>query len=515
VVYIGRAIATVKAAQWEKQLPRSLITEHTELLQTVLPEDQHDFDKAIFQIRTNVSEWLWLNVLTQKDVEDAVDSLGNYFLLRNGEFAQALIQEIERLKLSRLTVRAGSAAIIRDQDLNVALLRASLGTTAQHDPTLSLLRFSLPSGPIRPLLPSLSHTQYPKTADLSASMTVEASQFSAHLLGTTPLTLSYKVSWPLDLFLHKSDLAIYANLFSYLSALRKTHTRIHNCWSSLSNAQRARRRWTGLGEGGTVEDLQVRQTLLRCGWGLVRDMGWFLDTLLSYLMVDVVDVEFSRLKEMLARGRVLPTSASLASLPSAQLATATSAASVASNGQTLDFTTLRNMHSDYLDRLMTGCLLTNTLLTSLLLPILEVCERFGAQVERWNGDVLPALLFEGSLREGHDEVGALVRERQSVVAEINDTFQDLLESFYEQLSMSTSQQAFTATGTDATKSVLLNSSMANQTMFNASKALKGPDGGVRRHVERLLLRLDFNKEFSKGRRRRQLKQGILAEGGLA
>jgi gamma-tubulin complex component 4 len=30
---------------------------------------------VITQIRTNVSEWLWLNVLTQKDVEDAVDSL--------------------------------------------------------------------------------------------------------------------------------------------------------------------------------------------------------------------------------------------------------------------------------------------------------------------------------------------------------------------------------------------------------------------------------------------------------
>lgn len=75
IAYVGRAIGTVKAAKWRKQLPRALALEHTNALEGVLPEEQHQFDKVIMQIRTNVSEWLWLNVLTQKDVEDAVDSL--------------------------------------------------------------------------------------------------------------------------------------------------------------------------------------------------------------------------------------------------------------------------------------------------------------------------------------------------------------------------------------------------------------------------------------------------------
>lgn len=75
IAYIGRAIGTVKAAKWQKQLPRSLASTHTTLLDTVLPEDQHAFDLVLSQIRTNVSEWLWLNVLTQEGVEDAVDSL--------------------------------------------------------------------------------------------------------------------------------------------------------------------------------------------------------------------------------------------------------------------------------------------------------------------------------------------------------------------------------------------------------------------------------------------------------
>jgi len=75
IAYVGRAIGTIKAVRWQKQLPRSLATEHTLMLESVLPEDQHAFDTIISQIRINVAEWLWLNVLTKKDIDEAVDSL--------------------------------------------------------------------------------------------------------------------------------------------------------------------------------------------------------------------------------------------------------------------------------------------------------------------------------------------------------------------------------------------------------------------------------------------------------
>jgi gamma-tubulin complex component 4 len=75
ITYIGRAIATVKGVKTQSQPPRTLASEHTRLLETVLPEDQHAFDVVIQQIRVDISEWLWNNVLTRKMVEDAVDSL--------------------------------------------------------------------------------------------------------------------------------------------------------------------------------------------------------------------------------------------------------------------------------------------------------------------------------------------------------------------------------------------------------------------------------------------------------
>lgn len=74
--------------------------------------------------------------------------------------------------------------------------------------------------------------------------------------------------------------------------------------------------------------------------------------------------------------------------------------------------------------------------------------------------------------------------------------------------------------------MLHNTSVANTTGFHTfvrakrGKRLEG-DEDVRRHVERLLLRLDFNGEFSHPRKRRRAGQGapesedILKQGGLA
>lgn len=92
-------------------------------------------------------------------------------------------------------------------------------------------------------------------------------------------------------------------------------------------------------------------------------------------------------------------------------------------------------------------------------------------------------------------------------------------SFYEQLSLSTSPQPIG--NSDGSKSVLMNASIANYTTMNMSRVSKGIDGGmgdVRRHIERLLLRLDFNGRFSKPQRKREDAEGeanILAQGGLA
>jgi len=267
------------------------------------------------------------------------------------------------------------------------------------------------------------------------------------------------------------------------------------CWTSLSNSQRARRRWTGLGEGGTHEDLKSRRELLRCGWGLVRELNWFLDSLLAYTMVDVIDAEWRRLKMFLAG---TDPEAQNSACHRSRTGTAEPTAGPSSSHH-LDFTTLRTIHHDYLERIIVGTLLSNQPLTAIIRTLLQLCDQFVAHVERWGGDVLPELLIEGSINNSeHERVGDMVRERLAAVAQINQTLRDLLHSFYERLSLSVSQQPFVANA-DASKSVLIDVGAADLSGFHTFiKRRRGRgDGEVRRHVERLLLRLDFSGEFSR------------------
>lgn len=338
----------------------------------------------------------------------------NYFLLQNGEFSLSLIREIDRLKQTRLTARSGPKTLIREQDLHHAMLRASLGTTAQHDRSLQRIRFQLPSGPVTPLLHAYTQIDIPSLGSIQE----QEVRFDNILLGT-PLRMTYKIDWPLDLFLHSTDLTAYGDLFSFLTSLRHVHTRIHMCWTCLSNSQRARRRWTGLDEGGTA-DVDARKGLLRFGWGVVRLMGWFLDVLLSYMMIDVVETEFRKLKAHIkSRDKQVQ---SLSSSNSAAFHSSTSKDSLGSSASTdnLDFTTLRRYHTVYLERLLAASLLTHSTLTGILRHIFDICEYFTGLIERWGGDVLPPLLFEGSISDGDvDSIGQMVKERYQVVKEVD------------------------------------------------------------------------------------------------
>ncbi|KAF8592033.1 hypothetical protein K439DRAFT_1325212 [Ramaria rubella] len=515
IIYVGRAIATVKASSKSKQFPRSMAVEHAKLLDGAYPQDRHRFERVIEDVRNNISEWLWLNVLTREDVEGTVESLASYFLLRNGEFGLALIREFERLKLSRIISKPSSrhGQMIREQDLHLAMLRASLGTSAQLDPTLTRLHFVLPAGPLRPLLPSLQ-----STIDLPPAS--QHATFDDMLLGTQ-LRLTYALPWPLDLFLTSSALSSYNSLFAFLSTIRRTHVRVLDCWVSLSNAQRARRRWTGTGEGGTEEDREVREGLLRYGWGCARTMNWFLEVVMEYVWCDAVDEEYGKLKAQLRNTRPKNTRFLTASAPNSDAPTpdAPTTGRNVEKGH-LDFSTLRILHNAYLNHLLNNTFIAQPLLSSTLRSIFETCEHFAGQIARWGGDVLPPLLFEGSLVEGGAQVGEMVRNRWKIVKAINEKLTTLLETFYEQLALMISQPL--ASNVDiSTRSFMMNTS----TTFQSSMRPKGlktefPDGfgETRRHVERLLLRLDFSGGFSNSRNMAAdtMNTGnILRQGGLA
>jgi gamma-tubulin complex component 4 len=206
----------------------------------------------------------------------------------------SLIREVDRLRMEKLILSNphSSSSVIREQDLNLAILRASVGTSAENDRWVEKLRFKLERGSLRPFMPSAvpKHT--------SPSDNGIRGLFSSFLLGA-PMTMNTTMGWPMDIFITPPAMTSYIDINVYLTAIRDTHLKVLSCWSSLSASQRRRRRWTGSNEGGTRAEIEKRQHLARLSWGVVRAMLFFLDQLLGHFMVDIIDVQHRRLLDSL------------------------------------------------------------------------------------------------------------------------------------------------------------------------------------------------------------------------
>lgn len=338
------------------------------------------------------------------------DDSGNYFLTRDADFSLNVIREIARLRRDRLLLAnpLSSSSVIRAYDLDLALLRASVGTDAEADRALEALSWSMPAGHLRP-------NSKPVPDDGSVR-----GLFAPALLGT-PLALTATVAWPLDLFMTPPAVAAYSDIHAYLYAIRDAHARVLDCWSALSGAQRRRRVWTGADEGGLGDERAARTALARTAWATVRAMLFFLDQLLGHFMTDIVGTQHRRLLEQLANASP-DARAATPQRPSSAAARPGSvtpfsrprSASPARGAQHLDFLTLRQMHARHLAFLREGLLIAERDSAVLVRDILDTCKRFAGLVERWGGDVLPELLQEG------DTQGGLLAERTRAVDEISD-----------------------------------------------------------------------------------------------
>lgn len=431
ILYVGRVTATLKREG--RVLPKSLLDG---LRDAILTSNNLTLDDAIQRAREEVGEWLWTHVLTSSQVCESIDSFGDYFLTRKADYATSLLREVAALQRTKLlnTNPHSSTAVIREQDLNTAILRASVGTCAELDRNVERLRYRLLQGSIRPL--SMGHA----TASGSKQDAEQGVRglFSNFLLGA-PATMSSNITWPLGLFMTPATMSAYTDIHTFLLAIRDTHLKVLTCWSALSASQRRRRKWTGANEGGQDGlDRDTRRRLARTAWGTVRAMLFFLDELLGHFMTDVIEVQHRKLMTQLQevekggtvgtneelaragsmRGSTRPTSPSMRSklgTPTrtmdgydslggttrgdAQTVRSRVPPSARPQKRFLDFLSLRQIHTRHLSFLREGLLLSDQSTAILIRDILEVCRRFTGMVERWGGDVLPELLGDDEIED--------------------------------------------------------------------------------------------------------------------
>lgn len=216
------------------------------------------------------------------------------------------------------------------------------------------------------------------------------------------------------------------------------------------------------------------------------------------------------------------------------------------NSSGLDFATSRSMHQAFLSFVLDGLLLTSTEASTCVRRILQTCLRLAALVDRWGGDVLPDLLSEGSVlasstqgggqgaeeQQAYEgsEISATLRERSRMIGEVAEVRQNRswppadfsdcfahfllqalrmhLDEFFAILSRASSMPSSTlpkeetqrgSHARDAQTASITNAApgtkQQTKTTTNAAARLDA-DSGARRHLEQLLLVLDYNGYLS-------------------
>ncbi|WWC65984.1 uncharacterized protein I303_108606 [Kwoniella dejecticola CBS 10117] len=593
VLYIGRVSATLK--RQNKSLPATLIGSIREEVSSVRGLDElNGFNDAIAKARGGVGEWLWKHILTGSQIIEAIESLSDYFLTRKSDLSLSLLQEIHKLRLDKLVLSNpnSSSSVIREQDLDLALLRASVGTSAENDKFLDSLKFKMEKGPLR-AIPTQANAPRSHLSHDDRDQGQEQSHihklFSPAVLGT-PINLTISISWPLDLFLSPKSTGIYSDIHSYLFALRDTQLRLSNSWVSLTSSHKQIR--TSHPFQSVSGDDEIKR-LERWCWGLYRIMNWFISELLGHFM-DIIDIQHTHLLKKLklsvtneTTSHGLSGSISRSSLRGSTTATSLGRSANANTTKALDhtpatprsplseshtwkertarsnrapptpnknernyldFLTLRSIHSQHLSFLLEALLLSDPSISSLIRDILETCKSFTALTERWNGALVPI-----SVAEQEQEQDQLL-ERIDQIHEMDEKLHDQIIEFFSILVDSQnppapSEAEGNRSSMDASKShnfsrtakinqisKIMNS---RQISRNLTGGAGGPEGGggfsmsmsmsmsvnaaAERHIEQLLLRLDFNGILTKWREHDLYGDGdehdtglksVLARGGL-
>ncbi|PWN39464.1 hypothetical protein IE81DRAFT_326502 [Ceraceosorus guamensis] len=275
ILGIGRALRALPASV---RVPSVMRDQHLELLgrqDEVSPANrQLELKLRLDRIRDELAEWMWGNVLTPDQVMETVQMLGDYFMHRSGLFHSFFLNELSSLRRTQLTTRTAAAGMIKPSDVDLALYRAASASDLPSE-LLSHVRVLVPR---------------------SRNGVKEAwSPFADIPLGSA-FCVAYAPPFPLDLLLTRTDARAYSEVFSYLLALRSTSSRLRDAWTSMSKAQRLRRKFTGTSEGGgnTMEE-HARSELLRLGWNIAREGLWIIDSLVGHFQTDIIDVQYSRL----------------------------------------------------------------------------------------------------------------------------------------------------------------------------------------------------------------------------
>ena len=201
--------------------------------------------EAVANIRLSLSRNLLQHLLPREKIVETLTVLHQFFLLGRGEFAMILIAEADERVHSRhrstSQPKAGhgiQGVLLKEGEISHTLARAFtvLSTlSGEDDNTDDILDLAIDILHLAIYNPSNHRPGTPGRArDSTAILPKLANVAFNDLLLSVPTTLTMDVRSPLDLFLTKSDLEVYAAINAYLLTLRRSHLHLSQLWRQSS-----------------------------------------------------------------------------------------------------------------------------------------------------------------------------------------------------------------------------------------------------------------------------------------
>eukprot|EP00762_Andalucia_godoyi_P000257 ANDGO_03221.mRNA.1 Gamma-tubulin complex component 4 len=214
-------------------------------------------EQSISLIRRRIAQCLWNVVVVDARLPEHMDVIRNYFLLGRGDFFQCFVEECRGLFDG---IGIGNV----NGELESAFSRAATrSATLDGDPMFSNLTISLTN---------------PNWSPAEAVAQIQAQVMQP------PISLYFKLQWPLQLFFSPEKMATYNRLFRFLFALKRVQIQLQDAWATLMEQTdlRAKRN----------HENEVHLFKLR------HSMSFLIDNLQFYIHVDVLEVQIANLMEI-------------------------------------------------------------------------------------------------------------------------------------------------------------------------------------------------------------------------
>ncbi|KAI8981515.1 gamma-tubulin complex component protein [Pilobolus umbonatus] len=417
----------------------------------------HQLQQVIAEIRRSTAAWLFQQVLIgDHGIHRYLISFRQIFLLDYGDWATNFIEAFatwrrtsfartlngqkdksrhrkstEINKDPRVTSRnnnsiyhttAKSTMIFKYQELNQLLTKASIGTDAEDQ----LNGYSI---------------------ELDNEL-IKGYPFADILFAELPFILSYKLDWPIDLFLSPANIQTYSQLWTFLISLKETQMSLNNLWKVLRDeASYGSERNHKISRYLSNDNEDSHQE--RFVWHMRSIMLFWIDIFWNHIQTHVISSHFQVLMEMITpNGDKKANRRSF--LPNDKLG----------------FEEIQSSHEKFLNDVIRGCLLSSKECTKVIHDILIICRDFCDLMEH--------------LSENGEWIGNKRRKTAKTAAEIVNQW--------------TKSNDFT--WLERVQEIEEKFSALSNTFFRLVST-QSPDVKVNGRVDILLMQLDYNKWFSK------------------